>query len=332
MEQRNPLPTADVLIEVDRRGIVLVQRKYPPPGWAIPGGFIDAGETAEDAAIREALEETGLEVELTELLGVYSDPSRDPRHHTLTVVFIGRSTGIPLAGDDAAEARVFHPESLPDPMAFDHHRILSDYVRYRQTGERPEPRPLRPPPLGSLRRRALLRIARETIRARLLGTPPPGAPNDERLDLPGQAFVSLHVDGQLRGCIGSFETDRPLHRMVRDLAIAAAEEDPRFPPIEAGELADLEIEVSVLGPRRRVAADAVVAGIHGVAVEREGRRGVLLPQVARHERWTREQLLDHACVKAGLEPTAWRDPRTEIFVFTAEVFGEEAPAAAGAPN
>jgi len=133
---RNPLPTADVLIEVGGR-VVLVRRKYPPPGWAIPGGFVEAGETVETAAVREALEETGLRVTLTALLGVYSDPARDPRHHTISIVYIGRAEGAPQGGDDAAEARLFGEGDLPSPLAFDHAKILSDYFRYKKSGEKP---------------------------------------------------------------------------------------------------------------------------------------------------------------------------------------------------
>ena len=136
LSARNPLPTADVLIEVGDR-IVLVRRKHPPDGWAIPGGFVEAGETVESAAVREALEETGLRVTLTALLGVYSDPGRDPRHHTISTVYVGRAEGIPLGGDDAAEARLFGEADLPSPIAFDHAKILADYFRYKKTGIRP---------------------------------------------------------------------------------------------------------------------------------------------------------------------------------------------------
>jgi len=133
---RNPLPTADVLIEVGGR-IVLVRRKHPPEGWAIPGGFVEVGETVEAAAVREAYEETGLCVTLTALLGVYSDPARDPRHHTISTVYVGRAEGAPLGGDDAAEARLFGEADLPSPIAFDHAKILEDYFRYKRTGEKP---------------------------------------------------------------------------------------------------------------------------------------------------------------------------------------------------
>jgi len=136
MQARNPLPTADVIIEVGDR-IVLVRRKYPPAGWAIPGGFVEVGETVESAAVREALEETGLPVTLTALLGVYSDPARDPRHHTISTAYVGRAEGSPSGGDDAAEARLFAEEDLPSPIAFDHAAILADYFRYKKTGRRP---------------------------------------------------------------------------------------------------------------------------------------------------------------------------------------------------
>ena len=136
MAHRNPLPTADVIVEVGDR-IVLVRRKHPPAGWAIPGGFVEVGETVESAAVREALEETGLSVTLTALLGVYSDPARDPRHHTVSAVYVGRAEGTPAGGDDAAEARLFAEGDLPSPLAFDHAKILSDYFRYRKTGQRP---------------------------------------------------------------------------------------------------------------------------------------------------------------------------------------------------
>jgi 8-oxo-dGTP diphosphatase len=120
-------------------GIVLVRRKYPPPGWALPGGFIEAGESAAAAARRELLEETGLEAELTELFHVYADPARDPRGPTLSAVFIGRARGMPAGADDAAEARVFPLDALPAPLAFDHGLIVADYRRYRADGRRPPP-------------------------------------------------------------------------------------------------------------------------------------------------------------------------------------------------
>ena len=131
-----PVPTVDVIIEVGDR-IVLIRRKHPPPGWAIPGGFIDPGERAQDAAVREALEETGLRVTLTGLLGVYSDPARDSRRHTISTVYIGKAEGTPSGADDAVEARLFPEHDLPTPLAFDHAQILADYFRFKRTGKRP---------------------------------------------------------------------------------------------------------------------------------------------------------------------------------------------------
>jgi 8-oxo-dGTP diphosphatase len=133
---RNPVPTVDVIIEM-LGGIVLVKRRFPPPGWALPGGFVEYGETLAAAAVREAREETGLDVTLTELFNAYSDPARDPRQHTIAVVFLGQADGSPVGGDDAAEAAVCAVDDLPEPLAFDHGRIIADYVRYRRTGRRP---------------------------------------------------------------------------------------------------------------------------------------------------------------------------------------------------
>ena len=135
---RNPVPTVDVVVEVDG-GIVLIRRRNPPPGWALPGGFVDDGEPLWAAAVREVREETGLEVELTALLHVYSRPDRDPRQHTVSTVFVGRASGVPRGSDDAAEARVFPPDGLPSPLAFDHGEILADYLRFRRDGTRPPP-------------------------------------------------------------------------------------------------------------------------------------------------------------------------------------------------
>ncbi len=131
-----PRPTVDVVIEVDG-GIVLIRRRNPPFGWALPGGFVDYGECLEDAARREMHEETGLEVDLVELLGVYSAPDRDPRSHTVSTVYVGRGRGTPRGDDDAAEAGVFTEATLPSPIVFDHRQILTDYFRFRRTGHRP---------------------------------------------------------------------------------------------------------------------------------------------------------------------------------------------------
>lgn len=128
----NPVPTVDIIIETGN-GIVLVERKKAPFGWAIPGGFVDYGECIEDAAIREAKEETGLDIELISLLGVYSNPERDPRMHTISTVFIAKADGEPTAGDDAKSAMIFSLDRLPHDLAFDHGKILKDYIKARQS-------------------------------------------------------------------------------------------------------------------------------------------------------------------------------------------------------
>jgi len=127
---RNPALTVDIIIEV-HGSIVLIERRNPPPGWALPGGFVDYGESLEDAARREAKEETGLDVTLTEQFHAYSDPGRDPRQHTASVVFLATADGTPAAGDDAKNLGLFALDALPPVLAFDHGRILNDYFRYR---------------------------------------------------------------------------------------------------------------------------------------------------------------------------------------------------------
>lgn len=132
---RNPLPTVDVVILRDD-GVVLVRRKNPPHGWALPGGFVEEGECLEAAAAREAVEETGLRVRLREQFFTYSDPRRDPRRHTITTVYLADADGDPAAGSDAADAKVWPWDRLPEPLCFDHGRILADVRRYLATGER----------------------------------------------------------------------------------------------------------------------------------------------------------------------------------------------------
>lgn len=140
VEYRNPVPTVDLIIELlDRpyRPIVLIERLNPPLGWALPGGFVDYGESVEIAAQREAEEETGLQVRLTEQFQVYSDPARDPRQHTISIVFLATARGEPTAGDDAKKVQVFELWDIPVNLCFDHDRILRDYRYYRENGLRP---------------------------------------------------------------------------------------------------------------------------------------------------------------------------------------------------
>ncbi len=140
MDYRNPIPTVDIIIElIDRphRPIILIERKNSPFGWAIPGGFVDYSESVETAAIREAAEEVSLQVELIEQFQVYSDPNRDPRKHTLSVVFLATAKGEPQAADDAKTIGIFHDWDVPPNLCFDHDKILQDYWQYRHYGLRP---------------------------------------------------------------------------------------------------------------------------------------------------------------------------------------------------
>lgn len=134
-EHRNPLPTVDVIIEIAREdgrtGIVLIKRKNPPPGWALPGGFVEYGESLEDAAVREAKEETSLDIEIISQFHTYSAPGRDPRFHTISTVYIARAEGRPRAQDDAQDIGIFLLQDRPHPLAFDHEQILSDYASAR---------------------------------------------------------------------------------------------------------------------------------------------------------------------------------------------------------
>jgi len=136
---QTPAIAVDIIIEmVDHLGtpILLIERKYPPLGWALPGGFVDVGETLEQAAVREAMEEVSLKVTLHTLLGCYSDPRRDPRGHTVSPVYIAHAQGTPQAADDAGKVKIFSLDGIPAKLAFDHAQILADYRHYRNTGER----------------------------------------------------------------------------------------------------------------------------------------------------------------------------------------------------
>lgn len=137
MRPVTPLITVDAIIETDSGRIVLVRRRNAPSGWALPGGFVDPGESLAEAVRRESLEETSLEIEVLEIFHVYSRPWRDPRGDTISVVYHCRGNGIPRGGDDAADADLFDPDSIPEEMAFDHGRIVEQFIRWKRTGERP---------------------------------------------------------------------------------------------------------------------------------------------------------------------------------------------------
>lgn len=133
---RNPVPTVDIIIEIKRKdgkeGIVLIKRKNPPHGWALPGGFVDYGESLEEAARREAKEETSLDIRLKHQLHTYSDPKRDPRQHTISTVYVARAKGKPKAKDDAQEIGIFTRRELNFPLAFDHSQIIADYFQRKK--------------------------------------------------------------------------------------------------------------------------------------------------------------------------------------------------------
>ncbi len=178
-------------------------------------------------------------------------------------------------------------------------------------------------------RRELLRIARATLGEYLsLGRVPESTPDREALQRPAGAFVTLkwRPEGRLRGCIGTFSADTPLHRCVQQMAVSAATRDPRFDAVKETELDELAIEISVLSPRRRITdPQEIQVGRHGVCISRGPHHGVLLPQVPTEHGWDRETFLEHLCLKAGLERNAWREEGTVLEVFTADVFGEDDP-------
>jgi len=131
-KHRNPLVTVDIIIEINENNIILIERANPPYGWALPGGFVDYGEPLETSAVREAKEETSLDITLLEQFHAYSDPDRDPRHHTITTVFIAKGIGIPKSADDAKNIGIFTKGRLPKPIVFNHEKIVRDYFSYKE--------------------------------------------------------------------------------------------------------------------------------------------------------------------------------------------------------
>ena len=180
-------------------------------------------------------------------------------------------------------------------------------------------------PLNQTERTTLLELARSSIARRLgLEGREVDHPASTKLSVSSGAFVTLHKKGRLRGCIGRFTSTGPVTETVQEMAQAAAFEDPRFPPLERGELADVDLEISVLTPMRRVdSIEEIEVGKHGIYMIRGMNRGVLLPQVATEHHWDRQTFLENTCLKAGLPQNAWQDGKTEIYVFSAEVFGEK---------
>lgn len=176
--------------------------------------------------------------------------------------------------------------------------------------------------IGAEQQQQLLGLARAALEARVRGLEC-SAPDATGLDAVAGAFVSIHHRGALRGCLGRIEGDWPLHRVVTHLAAVVADSDPRFEPVRADELVDIDIEISVLTPERPIASiDEIEVGVHGLIVEHGPRRGLLLPQVAPEHGWDTRTFVEHTCRKAGLPPDAWRNG-ARLFVFEALVFSEQ---------
>jgi AmmeMemoRadiSam system protein A len=171
----------------------------------------------------------------------------------------------------------------------------------------------------------LLALAREAIVSRLCNRSPVWPDHSKALDERRGAFVTLHKNGLLRGCIGRMVADTPLEKAVRDMAMAAAFEDPRFPSLGKPELDEIDLEISVLSPMEPCRPDEIIPGMHGTYLVKGYRSGVFLPQVATEQGWNREHLLEHLCYKAGLPSGSYLDPDAKLFCFTAVVFGELTP-------
>lgn len=188
----------------------------------------------------------------------------------------------------------------------------------------PMPTP-EPGTLSPEERAELLRLARETITTYLQeGRIPPYQTANPHFLRPGGAFVTLRKNGNLRGCIGHMVSEEPIYQTVQQMAVAAATQDPRFPPVRPSEMEEITVEISLLSPLEPVTdTSRIVVGQHGLLIRRGWYQGVLLPQVAPEQGWDRQQFLEGVCYKAGLPRNAWQDPASELYWFTAEVFGEE---------
>ena len=176
--------------------------------------------------------------------------------------------------------------------------------------------------IGSEDQQRLLRLAREALEARVHRRSPPRVDRGGALDWPRSAFVTIHCRGDLRGCLGRIDVNAPLGETIAQLAATVSDSDPRFAPVTSPELGDIDVEISVLTPEHEIRSiEEIEVGRHGLIIESDGRRGLLLPQGATKHDWDRGTLLAHLCLKASLPAGAWRHG-ARIFIFEAEVFGE----------
>lgn len=178
--------------------------------------------------------------------------------------------------------------------------------------------------LTKIEQRKLLKIARDTITSYVTnGKVPPVDPTSVGLQLESGCFVTIKQKGVLRGCIGNFVSDKPLFKLVQEMAVSASTQDPRFYPMKPHDLADFELEISVLSPLKKAASvDEIEVGTHGIYIIKGSYRGVLLPQVATDYGWDRDEFLRHTCIKAGLQENAWKSG-CDIYIFSAQIFGEK---------
>jgi len=343
LKYKNPLPTVDIIIEFGNAGIILVKRKNRPVGWALPGGFVDYGESLENAAIREATEETSLDIEILSQFHTYSDPLRDPRHHTITTVYIAKASGTPKAADDAEEIGTFDKDNLPRDIVFDHRKIIEDYNRWKNKnsqGNFKSKKSLKsgspdkgaasqfnvgspPEALTIEEKKELLSVARKSVVNRLKNRKYIAESSLDGLLRKKGVFVTIDKAGELRGCIGVFTSEKPLYETVAEMACAAAFNDPRFSPLYPDEVDLVDFEISVLSPLKEIKnISKIKVGTHGIYITRGVNSGVLLPQVATEYGWDVETFLSQTCRKALLPGDAWKNG-AKIEIFSAQIFGEK---------
>jgi len=238
----------------------------------------------------------------------------------ITALIIGQHLG-------ADRATVIHYANSGD-VTGDHSGVVgyAAGIIYKSNGRKAEKKESRKAGidlgLEEDEKKQLHQIVRETIKSRLNEKPLPDFTVDSKtLKEPRGAFVSLHKEGMLRGCIGHIKADRPLDETIKDMSIAAAFEDPRFPPLSREEFDQVAIEISVLTPFKKISdIDEIEVGKHGLYMTKGFCSGILLPQVATEYGWDRITFLEHTCTKAGLPKNAWKEKDTDIYIFSADVF------------